>query len=105
MSDKLGSTSDRKHENVSAKLPKLQMPTFSGSIMEFSQFWSLFQCCVDTNESLNDITKLSYLLSLLKGDALHAVLGLPLIDKNYEVAKKFITDKFGKKKFNKSTLF
>ena len=50
----------------SVKLPKLEIPTFSGDKMRWSEFWDSFKATVDDNTSLTDIEKLNY-LNLLKG--------------------------------------
>jgi len=39
------------------------------------------------------VTKLSYLISFLKGDA--SVYGLPLVDRSYEVAKVLLKERYG----------
>ena len=51
-----------------ANLPKLELPTFSGEVTECQIFWDQF-CAVVNNSDLPEVSKFSYLLSLLKGDA------------------------------------
>ena len=81
--------------NLRVKLPKIEIPVFSGNILEFYQFWSLFESCVDSNPNLDSCSKLSYLLSLLSGDALLCLSGLPVIDSNYSVAKDLLRKRYG----------
>jgi len=77
------------------KLPKLVLPTFSGNVVEWHSFWDQFVAVVDESE-LPDITKFTYLRSLLKEEALEAIQGLSLTAKQYAVACKILNDRFGK---------
>ncbi len=60
-----------------AKLPKLDLPKFSGDVMKFLLFWQQFVACVEDQE-LPNVTKFNYLLGLLKGDAKTVLDGLPV---------------------------
>ena len=55
-----------------AKLPRLDLPHFSGKPEEWPPFWEAFTVAVDKT-NLPDVTKLTYLRSLLKGEALRCV--------------------------------
>ena len=44
-----------------SKLPKLNLPTFKGDVLEFPSFWELFEANVNTISSLSDIEKFSHL--------------------------------------------
>ena len=80
---------------VEAKLPKLELPTFSGDVTEWTSFWDQFQAVVHASE-LPDITKFSYLRSLLKGEANAAVQGLSLTAAHYRIACDLLRDRFGR---------
>ena len=80
---------------VEAKLPKLELPTFSGDVTEWTSFWDQFQAVVHASE-LPDITKFSYLRSLLKGEAKAAVQGLSLTAAHYRIACDLLRDRFGR---------
>ena len=54
-------------QDASVKLPKIEIESFNGDGVKFEQFWSLFEVWIDKNVSLSDASKLSYLVSLLKG--------------------------------------
>ena len=79
----------------SLKLPKIDLPKFSGNILEWSQFWESFAACVDSSD-LPEISKLTYLLSLLKGEAQQCVAGLSLSGANYRVACELLKNRFGR---------
>ena len=49
------------------KLPKLEVPTFDGDILNWRTFWEQFCVSVHDRPSLSDSEKLVYLRSALKG--------------------------------------
>ena len=53
--------------SVEAKLPRLELPKFNGNPLEWTAFWDQFSAVVD-NTDLPDVSKLSYLQSLLGGE-------------------------------------
>ena len=78
------------------KLPKLELPKFSGDIIEWQTFWDKFKATVDSLE-LPVITKFTYLQSLLVGEADASISGLTLTSANYTIACKVLEERFGKK--------
>ena len=81
--------------SVEAKLPKLELPTFSGDATQWEGFWDLFVAVVD-NSGLPEVTKFSYLLTLLKGDAKASVAGLSLSAANYNTACDILKKRYGR---------
>ena len=79
-----------------ANLPKLELPTFSGEVTEWQTFWDQF-CAVVDNSDLPEVSKFSYLLSLLKGDAKLAIQGLSLTAGHYTIACQILCERFGRK--------
>ena len=78
------------------RLPKLELPTFSGCCKQWTSFWE--QYCVAVHDSdLADVSKFVYLKSLLKGEAREVIEGLALSSANYETACKLLEDRFGRK--------
>ena len=61
----------------SVKLPRLELPKFSGELTKWQSFWDLFVAMVD-DSSLPAISKFSYLQSLLEGEAKSVIQGLSL---------------------------
>ena len=76
------------------KLPKLDLPKFRGNIVDFNAFWEQFSCSIDDSE-LSDVTKFSYLASLLEGDAKRVISGLSITGANYSIACDLLKNRFG----------
>ena len=79
-----------------ARLPKLELPKFSGNYLEFTSFFDKFLAVVDESE-LPAITKFTYLQSLLTREAFASINGLTVTDDNYPVAKEILTKRYGRK--------
>ena len=80
----------------SCKLPKINLPTFSGDITMWPSFWETFSVAVD-EIACSEVTKFTYLKSVLKDEAKAAVEGLSLTAANYSVAKNILNQRFGRK--------
>ena len=80
---------------VSAKLPKIQLPHFSGDVKQWTSFWEQFEGVIHESE-LPDITKFTYLRSLLKDEAKLSIQGLALTNANYTVAIDILKKRFGR---------
>ena len=78
-----------------AKLPKLELPKFSGDVIEWQSFWDKFTAIVDGSE-LPTISKFTYLQSLLEGEAKSAIQGLSTTATNYKIACDILVDRFGR---------
>ena len=79
------------------KLPKIDLPKFSGNKMDFSGFWDIFNAAIMSNSTLSNVQKFAYLLSCLTGEAKSSLSGLSLNNENFELAIRLLTDKFGNK--------
>ena len=79
-----------------AKLPELRLPKFSGDIMHFQSFWDQFEANVDSDASMAEVAKHSYLRSLLEGEAKACLNGLAVTSSNYKVAVKLLRERFGR---------
>ena len=77
-----------------AKLPKLELPKFSGDVIEWQSFWDKFTAIVDGSK-LPTISKFTYLQSLLEGEAKSAIQGLSTTATNYKIACDILVDRFG----------
>uniref|UniRef100_A0A1X7SED8 Uncharacterized protein n=1 Tax=Amphimedon queenslandica TaxID=400682 RepID=A0A1X7SED8_AMPQE len=82
---------------VSAKLPKLMLKSFNGSLVAWTSFWDSFKSAIHDNPSLATIDKFSYLQSLLEGKAKETIAGLALTDANYSTAIDLLEKRFGSK--------
>ena len=88
--------SDNISVSSSAKLPKLELPKFSGDVTEWQTFWDKFKATVDKSDIPN-VNKFAYLQSLLLGDAKKAVVGLSLTSAHYKVVCDLLEKHFGRK--------
>ena len=79
---------------TNSKLSKLYLPKLKGDITKFIAFWDSFKSSVDDNRDISIVDKFSYLYSLLEGEALRAVQGLPLIAENCKIAVDTLHDRF-----------
>ena len=82
-------------KSVKCKLPKLEIPAFSGEPLEWQGFWDRFSLSIDSNDSVSDVDKFNYLLRFLSGKALSCVKGLTLSSENYQQALDLLKDRFG----------
>ena len=81
--------------NQNSRLPKLNLPTFSGNPLQWFTFWDSFEAAVHSNSTLGDVQKFSYLKAQLVGDASRAIAGFPLTNHNYTKAIQLLKERFG----------
>ena len=81
---------------TASKLPKLELASFDGDKMKWTEFWDAFESTVHRNKNLSNIEKMNYLRSKLSGDAKGAISGLTLSNDNYVIAIQTLRDRFGK---------
>lgn len=85
------------YQSVNARLPKLEMTRFDGNILRWHEFWDQFSSAIESRDKMSDVDKLSYLCSLIEGDAKRAIEGLDITNANYKIAVDRLTERFGKK--------
>jgi len=78
----------------STKLPKLDLHTFDGNLIEWISFRDMFESAVHNNPSVSKVQKLVYLKSLLKGEASRLVNSLILSESNYDTAWQLLHDRY-----------
>lgn len=76
------------------KLPRLDLPTFDGEILQWKNFFDMFSASVHSSQSLSKIQKFTYLKAALSGEAEASIADLSLSDANYDVAIKTLTDRY-----------
>lgn len=79
------------------RLPKLNLPTFSGKYEEWFPFRDSFNSLIHTNNSLSNVQKLQYLRASLSGLAADVIASLETSDANYQIAWSSLTDRYDKK--------
>jgi len=80
-----------------SRLPKLNLPRFSGDPLGWQTFWDSFQAAVHSNSKLTGVEKFSYLRSLLDGKASRTVSGFALTNPNCDQSISLLEARFGKK--------
>ena len=87
--EELISLSSAKSTSFEAKLPKMELPKFSGNVHDYMSFWEQFEEAVN-KKNIPDVTKFSYLRRLLDGEAKAAISGLSLTSANYTTACRIL---------------
>ena len=72
------------------RLPKLELPTFSGNHESFFPFWDTFANLVHDDPLLPPKLKFQYLRTCLKGEALTTIEGFAITSDNYASAVKLL---------------
>ena len=80
---------------ISAKLPKLNLPKFDGTLLRWQEFWDSFGTAIHENSSLKPVDKLNYLKCSLEGRAKNCLEGLQITNENYTVAIQILQERFG----------
>ena len=83
--------------SVLPKLTNLQLPTFSGHLIEYEQFIDQFEAQIESRPDLEPVTKLQFLKSLLEGRALDLVKGYSSTSTNYDSALNTLKETYGDK--------
>ncbi|XP_071170927.1 uncharacterized protein [Mytilus edulis] len=81
--------------NFYHKLPKLDLPSFTGDILTWQTFWESFETTIHHNPSLTNIQKFSYLKSQVLSEAAQCISGLSLSNANYEHAIILLKERYG----------
>ena len=89
-------TQQPQQSQTEVHLPKLVLPTFSGNILEWPDYWERFTSAVDDRPHLSDVSKFNYLKSTLSGSAAKSIKSIAVTSTNYLLAKKTLLEKFGR---------
>uniref|UniRef100_A0A7I4YWU5 SKA2 domain-containing protein n=1 Tax=Haemonchus contortus TaxID=6289 RepID=A0A7I4YWU5_HAECO len=90
------SESSGEMRSARVELPTIPIPSFSGKISEFENFWALFDANVHS-QRLTNLQKLNYLLQSLRGEAKEAIRRYAVTEENYTAAVEILRTKFGDK--------
>jgi hypothetical protein len=85
-------------QGTGVSLPKIILPTFSGSYEEWLSFRDIFQALIHNNASLTDVQKLYYLLAALKSEAAYEIHSHQLSSQNYTVACNLLKERYENKR-------
>ena len=91
------STPVKSHPPVAVKIPKLECRVFDGTSkdkLEFKNFLTQFNNCIDACGGLSNANKLTYLRSYLSGYAFKMISHLSVNNDNYDVALSLLKEEF-----------
>ena len=77
------------------RLERLKLPTFSGDMFQFTEFWPAFKTRIHLNQSLAASDKFGYLKASLSGSAISVVQGLPHDEAGYKNAIELLINRYG----------
>ncbi|XP_076659886.1 uncharacterized protein LOC143363168 [Halictus rubicundus] len=80
------------------RLPRLDLPKFSGEYTDWISFRDLFTAMVISNPSIPNVEKLQYLKMCLSGEASQLIAGVAVTDDNFKPAWKVVTDRYENKR-------
>lgn len=80
--------------NISVKLPTINLPTFSGKYEHWVSFFDTFNALIDKNENLSEVQKLHYLKASLVYDAAKVLSNLELTSTNYKIAIDLLKEQY-----------
>ena len=80
------------------KLPKLQLPSFTGSYTDWMSFADLFKASVDSNNQLSNSEKLNCLKACVKREAAKLISSVTITDQNYEIAWELLHERYENKR-------
>ncbi|KAL1446975.1 hypothetical protein WDU94_005462 [Cyamophila willieti] len=81
----------------SVQLPTITLPTFNGSVENWSSFRDLFFHIIHNNNELSSVQKFQYLKTSLTEDAACLVQHLPLTTDNYNIAWDLLNENYSNK--------
>ena len=82
---------------ANVKLPPVDIPHFSGDFSAWISFRDLFKSSIDSNKGLSHVQKLTYLKSLVKGEAESLIRPISITDVNYQVAWNILLSHYDRK--------
>jgi len=92
------SSRDNSETFTHVRLPKLNLPTFSGKYDEWFPFYDTFVSVIHSNVTLSNIQKFQYLRASVTGDAGNVINSLEISDVNYEVAWTLLKQRYDNKR-------
>ena len=84
--------------SANIKLPKLNLPVFSGNYMEWTSFFDLFKAAVIDNISLQGSQKLRYLRASVKDVAAKLLALIPVTDQKFDIAMNTLINRYKNKR-------
>ncbi|XP_061704588.1 uncharacterized protein LOC133515953 [Cydia pomonella] len=83
---------------MDVKLPRLELPKFSGLYEEWQAFEDIFTSIIHNNQSLSDVQRFYYLKSCLIGEASTTLKHYKVVEKNYRPAWDTLKKRYSHKR-------
>ena len=83
-------------EAEEVRIPKLDIASFSGNLLDWEPFWQAFSSTIGESKKA-PVVKFNHLVSKLEGDAKKVIGGLAITNDNYAVAVGLLKSRFQKK--------
>lgn len=80
------------------RLPKIDLPSFSGTYEEWYPFHDMFHSLIHRDLSITEIQKFHYLKSSLKGEAAEIIQSLEVSSENYNEAWQMLNRRYDNKR-------
>ncbi|XP_045772946.1 uncharacterized protein LOC123872610 [Maniola jurtina] len=90
-------TASMKHNESIVKLPRIEIPKFTGSYEDWPTFRDLFTSLVH-NSSLSKVEKLHYLKTSVVGEPAELLKHVYVLESNYEQAWNILNHRYGNKR-------
>ena len=81
---------------VNVRLQKLDLPPFFGKYTEWSSFYDQFKAHVHNRDDIHPVSKMTYLTSLLRGEAKDVIKEYELTEANYPIVIEQLEKRFGR---------
>lgn len=88
-----------KGTELNVKLPKIEIPKFSGKYSEWASFRDMFTSLIHNNGSIDNVQKLHYLKSSVTGEAEQLLRHIPVTSDNYKVCWTQLESRYNNKKY------
>lgn len=86
------------------KLPRINLPTFSGKYAEWQTFYDMFLSLIHNNTSITAVQKLHYLKGNLSGEAQSLLSNFSTTEANYDEAWKLLVRRYNNKRYNSNAV-
>ncbi|XP_049867240.1 uncharacterized protein LOC126367655 [Pectinophora gossypiella] len=83
---------------VEVKLPRINLPNYSGAYEEWQSFEDTFTSLIHNNKCLSDVQKLHYLKSCVIGEAKNTIKHFQVTERNYKPAWESLKSRYSQKR-------
>lgn len=82
------------HTHSQLRLPKIELPSFSGNCEDWYAFYDTFEKLINSNSDLSEVQKFHYLRSSLKDDAAEVIKAFEITIENYKEAWELLIERY-----------